>query len=280
MTEQRSQFEPGEPCAAADVDPTSDRLGPDRSDFGTGSQLLTTIGLMRLTLLVGVTVLAACGGARDDDATVTVFAAASLTDAFTEIADAYEADHPDVDVVVNFAGSSELVAQIAEGAPADVVATADETTMGRLDVEPTVFATNRLEIVVEPGNPLGIDGLADLADPDLVVVRCADDVPCGAYALDVLDRAGAVIEPASLEANVKAVVTKVASGEADAGLAYATDAVAADVDGIELPEAANVEARYPIAALDPDDENAVEFVRAVTGASGRAILADHGFGLP
>lgn len=221
-----------------------------------------------------------CGGAPDDERTLTVFAAASLTDAFTEIASAFESDRPDVDVVLNFAGSSELVAQIAEGAPADVVATADEATMARLDVRTVVFATNRLEIVVEAGNPFQIDDLADLAQPGLVVVRCADEVPCGAYAIAVLDRAGVDVAVASLEANVKAVVTKVAVGEADAGLAYATDLGVADVDGVPFAEAADVAARYPIAALDDDDRVAREFVDAVTGAQGRSILADHGFGPP
>jgi molybdate transport system substrate-binding protein len=237
------------------------------------------LAMWRPLLVLCATAVAACGGDGDDQ-TVTVFAAASLTEAFADIAAAFEADHPDVDIALNFAGSTELVAQIAEGAPADVVATADEVTMGRLDVEPVTFATNRLQIVVEPGNPIGIAGLADLADPSVVVVRCADAVPCGAYAIEVLDRAGVELEPASLEANVKAVVTKVAAGEADAGLAYATDVAAADVDGIEVAEAADVEARYPIAILDRDDAAAADFLAAVLGDTGQSILADHGFGAP
>ncbi len=229
-------------------------------------------------VLVGA-LLAACGG-TDDDTRLTVFAAASLTESFTELGATFEDDHPGVEVVFNFAGSSELVSQIADGAPADVVATADEATMARLDVAPIVFATNRLEIVVEPGNPLGIARLRDLDDPDLVVVRCADPVPCGAYARDVLAAADVDITPASLEQNVKAVVTKVALGEADAGLAYATDVRSGDVDGVEIPEAADVVVRYPVAVVDDADSDASAFVGFVTGTAGQAILAEYGFGAP
>lgn len=230
-------------------------------------------------LLVCLVVLAACGGASGDRETLTVFAASSLTDVFTRIADDFETAHPEVDVVLSFAGSSELVAQIAEGAPADVVATADEVTMARLDLDPVVFATNRLEIAVERGNPLGISGLADLADPGLIVVRCADVVPCGAYAREATARAGVAIAPASLEQNVKAVVTKVELGEADAGIAYATDIRVADVDGVPIAGSSDLVARYPIAVVDASGP-AADFVAHVTGDAGAAALAEYGFGQP
>lgn len=236
---------------------------------------------MRWTVLVGLLVLAACGGSSDDDE-VVVFAAASLTDAFTEIGEAYADDGGD-EVVFSFAGSSELAAQIAEGAPADVFASADRRNMDRVDVDgdALVFATNRAAIVVEPSNPTGVATLDDLADPDRLVVVCAPEVPCGAYTATILERAGVDLTPVSLEANVKAVVTKVALGEADAGVVYATDIAAAGdtVDGVAIDESLNVMAEYPILALT-DDPAVSDFVEFVTGADGQAILHEYGFGSP
>lgn len=244
--------------------------------------------------LTGVLVLAAvgigagCGGSSDTaDGQVTVFAAASLTEAFTDIGDAFMADHPDTTVTFNFAGSSELATQITEGAPADVFASADLTHMARLagvgavGDELVVFARNRPEIVVAPGNPLAITGLDDLTDADLVVVTCAPQVPCGEYATALFERAGVAVTPDSHEANVKSVVTKVALGEADAGIAYATDVVADDdrIDGVDIPDDVNVLAEYPISvtAEGSDRVGAQEFVEFVRGDAGRAMLADHGF---
>jgi molybdate transport system substrate-binding protein len=241
---------------------------------------------------------ASCGAddepAGSDDGSVSgrvvVFAAASLTEAFTEIGEAFEAAHPDVSITFNFAASSELVAQIVEGAPADAYASADLSNMAKLTDaganagEPVVFAGNRSEIVVAPGNPLGIDGVADLADPDLVVVTCAPEVPCGSYASQIFDLAGVEVTPDSYEENVKAVVTKVRLGEADAGIAYATDVAAAggDADGVPIPTDVNVVAEYPIAvtteATNPDGGQA--FVDFVLSDTGRQILTGFGFSSP
>jgi molybdate transport system substrate-binding protein len=221
---------------------------------------------------------------------VTVFAAASLTAAFTDIGEAFMAANADVDVTFNFAASSELVTQIGEGAPADVFASADPNNMAKLTdaedngSEPVVFTTNLAEIIVEPGNPEGITGVADLANEDLVVVQCAPEVPCGAYAARIFENAGVTVTPKSLEENVKAVVTKVTLGEADAGIVYATDVTAAgdDADGVEVPADINVVAEYPIAltAAAPNAEGGEAFIEFVTGEQGQEILESYGFIAP
>jgi len=246
-----------------------------------------------VTALVLATV-AACGG--DDDVSgdglsgvVTVLAAASLTAAFTDAEAAFETLHPDVDVVTSFAASSELATQVTEGAPADVFASADHNTMSKVTDtgaagEPVIFATNLLEIVVETGNPLGITGVADLADPDVLLAICAPEVPCGAYAAALFERAGVTPTPATLEESVKGVVTKVTEGEADAGIAYTTDivAVADRADGVPIHAAQNVVAEYPI-ALTTDAPNPVAaqaFVDYILSAEGQAILAARGFTAP
>ena len=221
---------------------------------------------------------------------VTVFAAASLTAAFTEIGDAFMAANPGSDVVLNFAGSSDLVAQIGQGAPADVFASADLSNMtkvtdaGQNASEPVVFATNLAEIIVGKGNPEGITGVADLANPDLIVVQCAAEVPCGKYADQVYANAGVTVTPKSLEDNVKAVVTKVTLGEADAGVVYATDVTAAgaDAEGVEIPADVNVVAEYPIATLAeaPNADGAQAFIDFVLSDRGQEILASFGFLAP
>ncbi|MEQ8439125.1 MAG: molybdate ABC transporter substrate-binding protein [Ilumatobacter fluminis] len=234
---------------------------------------------MRLLALMIVLPLVACGGPTDDD--VVVFAASSLTDAFDDIADAY-ASSTGESVVISAAGSSDLAAQIDEGAPADVFASADVATMDRIDGADgaaRIFATNRAEIVVEPGNPHGIATLGDLADPELLVVVCAEQVPCGAYTTEVLDRAGIDLTPVSFESNVRAVLTKVELGEADAGVVYATDIAAAAerVDGVAIADEFNVDAEYPIVALGESGEAFVDFI---VGDEAQAILREHGFGAP
>lgn len=221
---------------------------------------------------------------------VTVFAAASLAAAFTEIGEAFTAAHPDASVTFNFAASSELVAQIGQGAPADIFASADRSNMTRLTdaggqaTEPVVFAANVAEIVVAPGNPEGITGLADLTDDDLVVVLCAPEVPCGRYAAQVFEQAGVTVTPKSFEENVRAVVTKVTLGEADAGVVYRTDVIAAgdDADGVAIADEVNVVAQYPIAVTRdaPNPAAARAFVEVVVGPQGQAILASHGFLAP
>lgn len=215
--------------------------------------------------------------------TVTVFAAASLTESFDEIAAAFEAQHPGVDVVVNYGGSSGLATQILEGAPADVFAAASPTTMADVaeaaGVDATTFVTNVLELVVPAGNPGGVTGLADLARGDLLVAMCAAEVPCGAASARLLDDAGVVASVDTYEQDVKAVLTKVQLGEVDAGLVYVTDVQAAgtEVEGIELPEAEPV--AYPIAALT-DSEAAAAFVAFVLSEVGQRVLREAGFGAP
>lgn len=223
------------------------------------------------------------------DGTLTIFAAASLQTAFDEIAAAFEAEHPGVDIQpITFDGSSTLATQLIEGAPADVFAAADEQTMQKvvaagLATGPEIFASNTLVIAVPAGNPAGVDSLGDLADPATTVVLCASEVPCGAASRTLLANAGVGVTPASLEQNVTAVRTKVATGEADAGLVYATDVIGdADVEAIVPEGAAEVVNRYPIVALSaaPDAEAAAAFVAFVLGERGQAILAELGFGRP
>ena len=247
-------------------------------------------------------VAASCGSDDESDAAsavpstatvsgdLTVFAAASLTAAFTEIGDAFMVEYPGSTVTFNFAASSELVTQIGEGAPADVYASADLGNMLKLTdaggnaTEPIVFATNLAEIIVAAGNPAGITGVADLADDDLIVVQCAPEVPCGKYATQVFESAGVTVTPKSLEQNVKAVVSKVALGEADAGIVYVTDVTAAgaDAEGVEIPADVNVVAEYPIAAVaDPPNLDAAQaFIDFVVGPQGQEILAEYGFHEP
>lgn len=221
---------------------------------------------------------------------VVVFAAASLTDAFTELGDAFTAANSDASVIFSFAASSKLVAQIIEGAPADVYASADLSNMTKLTdaganaADPVIFAGNESEIVVAPDNPLGIAGVEDLADDDLILVVCAPEVPCGAYASQIFENTG--IEPTadSYEENVRAVLTKVTLGEADAGIVYATDVTAAgdDADGVAIPGDLDVVAEYPIAITSesPNPDGAQAFIDFVLGDDGQAILASYGFTSP
>jgi molybdate transport system substrate-binding protein len=221
---------------------------------------------------------------------ITVFAAASLTQAFNEVAEAFTEANPDAEVELGFDASSALVTQITEGAPADVFASADRANMDKLvaaglnDGEPVVFATNHLTIIVAPGNPLGITGVADLANPDLVTVICADQVPCGRYATEIFADAGVTVTPDSYEQNVRGVVTKVTSGEADAGIVYVTDVTAAGdaADMVEIPEDTNVIATYPIAkVMDSGNAEVGEaFIEFLTGSEGQEIMAEYGFGAP
>jgi len=221
------------------------------------------------------------GGASGE---VVVYAAASLAGAFDAIGDAFTVQNPGVTVSAVYDGSSTLATQIVEGAPADVFAAADETTMQRTDevmVSPAVFASNTLVIAVPAGNPGEVQGLGDL--PDAVTVLCAPEVPCGASSAALLSAADVSVDPASVEQNVTAVLTKVATGEADAGLVYATDVVGrGDVEVVVTEGAAEVVNRYPIAALDDarDPEAAEAFVAFVLSDAGQEILADFGFGAP
>jgi molybdate transport system substrate-binding protein len=223
--------------------------------------------------------------------TITVYAAQSLSTPFTDMGKAFEARYPGTSVKFNFAGSSALVAQIVQGAPADVFASADQPSMTRLvDSDlvsgvPQVFAKNLLQIVVAKGNPKGITGLADLARSDVVTVLCAPAVPCGNYARQVLSRQGVAVTPKSDEQNVAAVISRVHTGEADAGIAYVTDVLANNkvagnkVDGVSIPFDQNVVAEYPLSSLKRNQNRSTSnaFVDFVTSSAGQAIMARYGF---
>ncbi|MEX0846330.1 MAG: molybdate ABC transporter substrate-binding protein [Ilumatobacteraceae bacterium] len=222
--------------------------------------------------------------------TIVVFAASSLTDSFTEIGAAFEATHPGTSVSFNFAGSGDLATQIIQGAPADVFASAAESSMttlvdaGQNAGAPVVIARNTFEIIVEPGNPTAIVSVADLARPDLVVVLCAESVPCGAGAAAVLAKAGVAVTPKSYEEKAKGVVTKVTAGEADAGIVFVTDVRAAGTSatGVEIPTDVNVISRYPIVVTNeaPNPVAARAFTDFVAGLQGQAVLASYGFLAP
>ena len=224
------------------------------------------------------------------DGSITVFAAASLTATFTELADAFEAEHPGTTVALTFAGSSDLVTQITEGAPADVFASADTKNMTKLtdaglqQTDPVDFATNVLEIAVPPGNPAGITDFADLASPGLQLVVCAPAVPCGSAAAAVASAAGVRLSPVSEESSVTDVLGKITSGQADAGLVYVTDVQAAGdaVEGIEFAESGEAVNTYPIVALEDSAAAALAqaFIDYVTGSAGQRVLAAAGFGAP
>jgi molybdate transport system substrate-binding protein len=260
--------------------------------------------LVLVALLAALGLLAGCGsdatssgapsttgGASTVTGTVNVFAAASLKEAFTEAAAAFEKANPDARVALNFGASSALAQQIDEKAPADVFASADQANMqkvvdaGGIAGTPVAFATNSLEIIVAPGNPKGITGVADLSEPGLIYVTCGPDVPIGKYAAQVFQKADVTAPtPASLEADVKAVVTKVTSGEADAGIVYATDVRSAGgkADGVVIPTDVNVVATYPLGVTTEaaNPEGAAAWSAFITGSEGRAILATYGFGAP
>ena len=219
--------------------------------------------------------------------TLTVFAAASLKNTFTAIGMDFEAAHPGTSVAFNFAGSSDLVTQITSGAPADVFASADENNMkkatdaGVLEGSPVPFAGNTLTIVTQPGNPEGVEGLADLARSGLQVVVCAPQVPCGSATEKLEEKTGVTLSPVSEESSVTDVLNKVQTGQADAGLVYVTDAIAAGdkVTAVGFPESDDVVNVYPIAALKGagQAELAASFIELVTGAEGQQVLKVAGF---
>jgi molybdate transport system substrate-binding protein len=246
---------------------------------------------------LAVALLAGCGADGDrggagsgPSGTLTVFAAASLTDVFTALGEQLEADAPGLDVRFSFAGSTTLAAQIAQGAPADVFASANPGQMavvadaGLADGAPEVFTANVLQIAVPAGNPAGVTGLADLAREELVVALCAPEVPCGAAAEDVLAAAGVAAAPDTLEEDVRAALTKVELGEVDAALVYATDVVAAgdSAEGIAFREAEDVVNDYPVCVLAdaPNPTAARAFVELVLSDAGRQALAGAGFRTP
>ncbi|WP_370524188.1 molybdate ABC transporter substrate-binding protein [Cellulomonas sp. APG4] len=268
--------------------------------------------------LVGVAVVTSgCvpGTPSDDGRTLTVLAAASLTEVLDQVADDFRATEPDVEVRVSYAGSADLVAQVADGAPADVLVTADAPTMdearatGRVAGEPVVVATNRLVLVTPPDDPADVAGPEDLARDDVDLVVCAPQVPCGRATVALADELGLEIAPVSEENAVTDVLGKVVAGEADAGVVYVTDArrVGDDVRSVELPDVPTARATYLAAVLDDgaasrDDDGASDhddaasdddaaapdgdaaaaarLVAYLAGPEGQAVLADAGFAAP
>ncbi|WP_193315404.1 molybdate ABC transporter substrate-binding protein [Nostocoides sp. F2B08] len=236
-----------------------------------------------------VLLLASCGGTSEGatqqpPSTVTVLAAASLTEAFTELATAYEDAHPGVTVEVSTGSSTTLAQQIAEGAPADVYAGAGTGALAQLpegyaaDGGEEVLTRNVLEIAVQPGNPQAISGLTDFARTDLDTVLCAETVPCGRAADEAFASAGITATPASRELDVKATLAKVELGEADAAMVYRSDIVAARdaVEGVVIPDEENVTLDYPLVWFD-EDEHTLGFVELLLGDRGQQVLTDLGF---
>ncbi|MGN7223584.1 molybdate ABC transporter substrate-binding protein [Curtobacterium flaccumfaciens] len=229
-------------------------------------------------------------GTEGPTGSITVFAAASLQQTFTTLGTQYETAHPGASIRFSFAGSSDLVTQIQNGAPADVFAAADQANMTKLTSgdlvtgSPRAFATNTLEIAVAPGNPRGIGGLDDLTVPGVQLVTCAAPVPCGAATAEVESASGIDLEPVSEEQSVTDVLGKVESGQADAGLVYVTDVRGAGgkVDGVPFDESSKAVNTYPIGVLreSQDPELAQAFSEYVRSAAGQRVLSDAGFGKP
>ncbi|MET7771092.1 molybdate ABC transporter substrate-binding protein [Nocardia sp. NPDC005366] len=258
---------------------------------------MRTGGVAAATVLAMVTV-AGCGSDETIESadpssvsgTVTVFAAASLTETFTELGKQFHAAHPGVRVVYSFGASSALAEQINQGAPADVFAAAAPKNMqqvrdkGEVTVAPVVFARNRLEIAVPEGNPGAITGLADFGRTEPKIALCAPQVPCGAAAEKVFEAAGITPRPDTREQDVKAVLTKVTLGEVDAALVYRTDVKTAGdkVDGIEFPESAEAVNDYPVAPLAhaPNAAAAAAFVEFVTSDKAGSVFTAAGFDTP
>jgi molybdate transport system substrate-binding protein len=270
------------------------KLPQMRSDVPVKTSRFRRPSLIILAAALTATTLAACGTddkpAAAQPKAITVYAAASLTETFTDLGKKFEADHPGVKVTFNFAGSSDLVEQIQQGAPADVFASADTKNMDKLTAghlegqTPENFASNTLEIVTPPDNPAHVTSFADLAKKGLDLVICAPEVPCGSAAQTVATKAAVKLSPVSEEQSVKDVLAKVTSGEADAGLVYVTDARAAGdkVDGIVFPEASTAVNVYPITTVKDSKSSilAEEFVKLVLGSVGQSVLADAGFAKP
>ncbi|GAY08974.1 molybdate ABC transporter substrate-binding protein [Pseudonocardia sp. N23] len=253
-----------------------------------------------LGLLAGLALLlAGCGGSSGSadtggssaaaaPRTLTVLAAASLTETFNAMKARFETDNPGVTVRISYGGSSDLASQIVNGAPADVFAAASDATMKTVTdknltaAAPRIFATNVLQIATQPGNPEGIASFADLAEPDLKVVVCAPQVPCGAAEQKIETATGVTLTPASQETDVKSVLGKVSSGNADAGLVYVTDVTAAkgSVQGVTFPEAQQAVTNYPIAVVKnaPQAGLAQKWIDMVTGEFGQKTLDAAGFG--
>jgi len=260
------------------MDPWQLSLSRSRRMFGGAAVVLCTAIL-----------LSACGSSTGDQR-VVVSAASSLAEVFTEIEGAFETANPGVDIELNFAGSSRLKEQILQGAPVDVFASANEEAMrdvtaslGR-DTGPQVFALNSLAIAVPAGNPAGVIGIEDFANPELFVGLCIEAVPCGGYAHQTLRSAEVVPSVDSEEPNVRALLLKIELAELDLGIVYTTDVIraAGSIESVAIPLEHNTVATYPIVSLATGDNHAAAeaFVAYVLSDAGRQILAAHGFELP
>ena len=233
-------------------------------------------------------VFAGCASSDDTTTSLRIAATSSLTEVFNDIGEQFMLANPDITIAFNFASSSDLALQISQGLPADVFASADVKNMAKvtdadlLHGQPIAFATNSLEIVVEKGNPLNIDSLAQIATPGLLFVTCPIEVPIGAYTAEVLRNAGVTVTPASLEENVKGILTKVSLGEADAGIVYRTDILAAgnSVTGVPIADNVNVTTKYLIGALrDSQNQDASQrFIIFLSSEQGQKIFSQFGFG--
>ena len=233
-------------------------------------------------------IIAGCASSDDTTTSLRIAATSSLTEVFNDIGEQFMLANPDITIAFNFASSSDLALQISQGLPADVFASADVKNMAKvtdadlLHGQPIAFATNSLEIVVEKGNPLNIDSLAQIATPGLLFVTCPIEVPIGGYTAEVLRNAGVTVTPASLEENVKGILTKVSLGEADAGIVYRTDILAAgnSVTGVPIADNVNVTTKYLIGALrDSQNQDASQrFIIFLSSEQGQNIFSQFGFG--
>lgn len=255
------------------------------------SRLRASLALATAALaLAGCTSTAPTGTGSPAGSTLTVFAAASMKPTFTALGKAFEAAHPGTTVTFSFVGSQTLAEQITQGAPADVFASANQANMatvtdaGLASGDPKLYATNKLEIAVPPDNPAGITSFADLAKPGVKLVICAEAVPCGAATKKVEEATGITLTPVSQEQSVSDVMGKVQAGEADAGLVYHTDVLAAgdSVKGIPFPEAEKAINNNSIVALKggPQAQLGQQFVDLVLSEQGQKVLQDAGFGKP
>ena len=240
-----------------------------------------------VVLVAAAAPLSACGGG-DGDRTVTVLAASSLTGTFTDLAAQFEKDHPGVKVKLAFDSSATLAQQAAGGAPADVLATADSTTMdsakSALSSAPQDFATNVMVLVTPPDDPGGVSTFSDLSSGGVKYVVCVDTAPCGKIAAALLAQDHITTKPVSTEVDVKSVLARVTEGEADAGIVYTTDAVSAGdaVRTVRIPGTDQQTTTYPIATLDQSEQPdlAKAFVDLVLSSTGQQVLDQAGFGAP
>ncbi len=233
-------------------------------------------------------IFSGCASSDDTTTSLRIAATSSLTEVFNDIGEQFMLANPDTSIAFNFGSSSDLALQISQGLPADIFASADVKNMakvtdaGLLDGQPIAFAANSLEIVVEKGNPLNIDSLAQLATPGLLFVTCPIEVPIGGYTAEVLKNAEVTVAPVSLEENVKGILTKVALGEADAGIVYRTDILAAgdSVTGVPIADNVNVTTQYLVGALrDSQNQDASRrFIIFLSSEQGQKIFSQFGFG--